>query len=168
MKSISVDDEVFSHLEKHAKPFVDTPNATLRRLLGLADLQTPSKQVTTTDKVDSELDALYAQAKASLGRTKAPKADLRSLVKSGYLKDGERLILLDYQGNVVRKFSAVVSGGDLIYGGQRYAMSNLAQELLGKLGFTSKSVRGPAHWVNESGKSVRDLWQLNLDKTSKK
>ncbi|MDD2918353.1 hypothetical protein [Rhodoferax sp.] len=173
--SIDIDDEVFSHLEKHAKPYVDTPNMTLRRLLGLTDAQTLPTQSNAVVEVDPDLEALYLQAKASLGstkaslaRTKAPKADLRLLVKSGYLKDGEKLSFLDYQGNVVHKFSAVVSGGDLIYGGQRYSMSNLAKELLGELGFSSTSVRGPAHWANESGKSVKDLWQLNLDKTHEK
>lgn len=34
-RSIRVDDEVFAKLQSLAEPFVDTPNTTLRRLLGL-------------------------------------------------------------------------------------------------------------------------------------
>lgn len=35
MKTIRVDDQVFGELQRQAVPFVDTPNAVLRRLLGL-------------------------------------------------------------------------------------------------------------------------------------
>ncbi|WP_433891884.1 hypothetical protein [Streptomyces sp. CA-111067] len=34
-RTIRVDDEVFAKLQGLAKPFVDTPNSTLRKLLGL-------------------------------------------------------------------------------------------------------------------------------------
>lgn len=34
-RTIRVDDEVFARLQSLAEPFVDTPNSTLRRLLGL-------------------------------------------------------------------------------------------------------------------------------------
>lgn len=34
-RTIRVDDEVFARLQSLAEPFVDTPNGTLRRLLGL-------------------------------------------------------------------------------------------------------------------------------------
>lgn len=33
--SIRVDDEVYDHLQRHARPFVDTPNSVLRRLLDI-------------------------------------------------------------------------------------------------------------------------------------
>jgi len=33
--SIRVDEEVYGLLQRHAAPFVDTPNSVLRRLLGL-------------------------------------------------------------------------------------------------------------------------------------
>ena len=35
MPTIRIDDDVFAALQKDAKPFVDTPNSVLRRLLGL-------------------------------------------------------------------------------------------------------------------------------------
>ena len=44
MPVIRVDDEVFSALQKQAVPFVDTPNSTLRRLLGLDKRVTVSQQ----------------------------------------------------------------------------------------------------------------------------
>ncbi len=40
--SIDVDDEVFEVLGQHAQPFVDTPNAVLRRLLGIDTVDGPS------------------------------------------------------------------------------------------------------------------------------
>jgi hypothetical protein len=35
MPTIRVDDQVYAQLQRAAKPFVDTPNSVLRRLLGL-------------------------------------------------------------------------------------------------------------------------------------
>jgi hypothetical protein len=169
MESIKVDNDVFSHLQKHARPFVDTPNSTLRRLLGIDSDTTSSKPTTSLSEADTDLDDLYAEViEAARGRSKAPKADLKLLVKSGLLKNDEKLCLVDYQGNKVQQCNAVISGGDLIYNGQRYSMSNLAQELLAKLGFKSNSVRGPAHWVTDEGKSIKVLWQQHLDTNAKK
>jgi hypothetical protein len=90
------------------------------------------------------------------------------LVQKTFLSKGQKVHLIDYQGNRVQKSPAVIDGGDLIYNGQRYSMSNLAQELLGQMGFKSNSVRGPAHWVIDDGKSIKDLWQQYLDGASKK
>jgi hypothetical protein len=36
-RSITIDDEVYKTLENIARPFVDTPNSVLRRVLGLAE-----------------------------------------------------------------------------------------------------------------------------------
>jgi len=47
-------------------------------------------------------------------------------------------------------------------------MSNLAQELLKKVGFKSDSVRGPSHWVTAKNMSIKDLWQQLMDKQAKK
>ncbi len=44
--TIRVDDEVYARLQAEAKPFVDTPNSVLRRLLGL-----PSAPADTTAKL---------------------------------------------------------------------------------------------------------------------
>lgn len=169
MKSIEVDSDVFSHLQKHARPFIDTtPNSILRRLLGIGSDDPSSKQTTTPPNAIPDLDSLYEEAiRTARSRSKAPKADLKVLLKSGLLKNGDKLCLVDYQGNKVKKFVAVILDADLIYDGQRYAMSNLAQKLLSEMGFKSKSVRGPAHWATSDGQSVRDLWQQHIDNDSK-
>lgn len=168
MESIKVDSDVFAYLQKHARPFVDTPNSTLRRLLGIDNaIQSPRRNASTL-VVDGELDQLSTEALVEASnRTKAPKANLGTLIQSGFLRNGETLFLVDYQGNKVQQFQAVISGSDLLYSGQRYSMSNLAKELLAKVGFKSNSVRGPAHWVSEGGKTVKDLWQQYLDRNIK-
>ena len=169
MESIKIDNDVFEYLQKHARPFVDTPNSTLRRLL-FNDSNAPSPKPKTMSKAaDVQMEELPAEGiNAARNRSKAPKADMEVLTKSGLLRNGEKLYLVDYQGNKVQKIQAVISGGDLIYNGQRYSMSNLAQELLAKVGFKSNSVRGPAHWVTNEGKSIKDLWQQHLDRNAKK
>ena len=154
MPSIQVDDEVFAFLQQNAKPFVDSPNTTLRRLLGVESRQEP----TNTKAVGDELEQLLQEPLESQ-RTKAPKADLRALVRAGLLREGERLYLVDYQGQRVPQQEAVVARAMLAFKGQHYTMSNLAQELLKKVGFKSSSVRGPSHWANAKGATITALWQ---------
>ena len=169
MESIKIDSDVFAHLQKHALQFVDTPNSTLRRLLGIETVVGAAGVKKSGPAVDAELDALLAESLAAASsRSKAPKADLEVLVKNGFLRNGQKLYLVDYQGNRVQKLSVVISGGDVIYNSQRYSMSNLAQELLASVGFKSNSVRGPAHWVTDDGKSIKDIWQQYLDQSTKK
>lgn len=160
MHTIQVDDDVFALLQENAKPFIDTPNSALRKLLGLRvnGATTPSSEGST------ELHKFLEEAMPGR-RTKAPKADLKLLIKAGLLRAGERLHLVDYQGNRVSQFEALVSPGAMLeFQGQHYTMSNLAQELLKKVGFKSDAVRGPAHWVNSKDVTVKDLWQQLLDK----
>ena len=169
MESIKIDNDVFAHLQKHARPFVDTPNSTLRRLLGIDTAVGTASLKKTPPAADPELEELLAESPAAASsRSKAPKADLEVLVKKGFLQNGQKLYLVDYQSNRVQKLFAVISGGDVIYNNQRYSMSNLAQELLANVGFKSNSVRGPAHWMTDDGKSIKDLWQQHLDQSSKK
>ncbi len=169
MESIKIDNDVFAHLQKHARPFVDTPNSTLRRLLNI-DSVTSTKSGKPSPSVDAELEELLAESLAAASsRSKAPKADMEKLTQAALLRNGQKLYLVDYQGNKVQKLSpAVISGGDLVFNNQHYSMSNLAQELLAKGGFKSKSVPGPAHWVTDDGKSIKDLWQQYLDRSAKK
>jgi hypothetical protein len=154
MPSIQIDDEVFEVLQRNAKPFLDSPNTVLRRLLGLG-------AQTATDAKPAEPDALEQLMRESTNsqRTKAAKADLAGLVRVGLLREGERLFLVDYQGKRVPQHEAVVAGGMLAHKGRHYTMSNLAQTLLKKVGFKSNSVRGPSHWANAKGTSVTALWQ---------
>lgn len=169
MESIEIDNDVFAYLQKNARPFVDTPNSTLRRLLGIDSAATAVKPKKSSPAANAELEKLLDENfTAAHSRSKAPKADLKVLVQKGLLRNGQKLYLIDYQGNRVQKFSVVISGGDLIYNDQRYSMSNLAQELLAKVGFKSNSVRGPAHWVTDDGKSIKDFWQQYLGRNAKK
>lgn len=164
MPTIQIDDEIFALLQKNAKPFVDSPNSTLRRLLELETNFTAAKPT----KGGNELEELLGEA-MSARRSKAPKADLKALVSAGLLREGERLYLVDYQNKRVPQSEAVVSGALLDFKGQHRSMSSLAQELLqSKVGFTSGFVRGPAHWVTAKGESVKELWQRVLDKRTKK
>lgn len=168
MQTIQIDTDVFAHLQKNARPFVDTPNSTLRRLLGI-DASTVQPRKKSPSSPDAELDALLAESMAiAATRAKAPKADLQLLSQKGFLRNDQKLYLIDYQGNRVPKISAAISGADLTYNGQRYSMSNLAQQLLGQAGFKSNAVRGPAHWATDDGKTIKDLWQQYLDSQSKK
>ena len=163
MPTIQIDDEIFGLLQKNAKPFVDSPNSTLRRMLGL---RVNGAAVKPTEAPD-DLEELLKEAMAGR-RTKAPKADLKALIQAGLLRNGERLCLVDYQGKRVTQYEAVVSGAHLEFKGQHYTMSNLAQDLLKKIGFKSDSVRGPSHWVTAKNVSIRDLWQQLMDKHAKK
>jgi hypothetical protein len=158
MTKIDIDDEVFAYLQARAQPFVDTPNTTLRRLLGVGSASR-GKEMTVGDP---ELDALLAESMAlATKRSKAPKADLHELVERGVLRNGQKLYLIDYKGNRLKKLGALVSGSSLIFEGKRYSMSNLATELLQREGFTSKAVRGPTHWVTEEGKTIKQLWEAS-------
>ena len=115
---------------------------------------------------EDELETLLRESLEGR-RTRAPKADLRALVRAGMLREGERLYLLDYQGQRVPQHEAVVSGAMLALKGQHYTMSNLAQALLQKVGFKSSSVRGPSHWANAKGASVTTLWQQRVEQAQK-
>lgn len=178
MPEFHVDDEVVEAVWRRAnpKPFENlTFNTALRRVLELpngaarnAMPQPGHAESTQGPGKNDELDQLLDEALTARPRLKAPKADLRELVQAGLLRNGEELYLIDYQGARVQQYKATVSGGLLQFKGQSYSMSDLARDLLKKVGFRSDAVRGPAHWANARGVSVRDLWQQLLDKRAKK
>ena len=166
MESIKIDNDVFIHLQKHARPFVDTPNSTLRRLLGIDEIARTSAQ-RKLPVASNVLDDLLAESFAATNsRAKAPKANLEILVKKRFLKNGQKVYLIDYQSNRVQNIFALISDSGLSYNNQQYSMSKLAQELLTNVGFKSNSVRGPAHWETEEGKLIQDLWQQHLGQNS--
>lgn len=177
MQPFPVDDEVVQTVWKLAKPkpFEQlTFNTALRRVLRLTDSNAAGAVSRVTSKPEETgsqsarpadvIDQLLAE---SYPRSKAPKADLKELVRAGLLHDGEELFLINYQGARVEQFKATIAGGLLQFKGHPYSMSDLARDLLKKVGFHSESVRGPAHWVNAKGTSVKELWQRLLDKRSK-
>jgi hypothetical protein len=159
MKKIEIDDEVFAYLQSKAIPFVDSPNLTLRRLFKLNG--TSAK----TDIVNSK--KLQVPISREL-RKKRPKANLPSLVQAGLLDEGQVLYLHDYQGNQIgnqiRGYEAKVSGKSLLWNNKIVSMSELASQCLKSEGFSSSSVRGPAHWYNADSISVKELWNQFLNR----
>ncbi len=150
MKNIEIDDEVFAYLQSKAVPFVENPNLTLRRLFGLNGKKGVS---------------IPKQPTATL-RKKQPKANLPTLVQSGLLESGQTLYLHDYQGNIIQGHEASISGKHLLYNNKQQSMSELAKLLLKKEGFSSNSVRGPAHWHNSDGISIKELWSQYLTRNT--
>jgi hypothetical protein len=171
MQPFSVDEEVVGVVWNRAnpKPFEQlTFNVALRRVLGLPEESAVRATPKTSKDADGfeDLEALLTQPTRE--RLKAPKADLAVLIKAGYLRNGEKLYLVDYQSQRVPSSEASISGNYLEFKGRHFTMSKLAQQLLTKLGFKSEAVRGPAHWVNAKGASVMVLWQQYLEKLAKK
>jgi len=77
------------------------------------------------------------------------------------------MFLVDYQDNKLPQYRTAINGSSLKWQGQSYSMSDLARELLQKEGYSSSSVRGPAHWCTEDGVSVKNLWQQHLNSMEK-
>lgn len=65
-RTIRVDDEVFAKLQSLAEPFVDTPNSTLRKLLGL-DASSPVGAPRPTHR-DQSLAPLLADGRLRAGQ----------------------------------------------------------------------------------------------------
>lgn len=153
MRNIEIDDEVFGYLQSKAVPFVETPNLTLRRLFNLNDK--PSKS-------EKPVSQIIQDQRMGQARKKEPKASLPKLVQVGLLQEGQTLYLIDYQGKKVMGYDSIVSGKNLLWNSELFSMSELAKECLKKEGFKSESVRGPAHWSNTDGISVKELWKQYL------
>lgn len=153
MRNIEIDDEVFGYLQSKAVPFVETPNLTLRRLFSLNGKPVKSEKTSSQIIQDKRLGRV---------RKKQPKTDLFKLIQVGLLQEGQTLYLLDYQGKKIAGYDSIISGKNLFWNNERYSMSELAKECLKKEGFSSESVRGPAHWSNSDGISVKELWDQYL------
>ena len=75
--------------------------------------------------------------------------------------------LVDYQGKKIPSYETTVANNLLVWEDQYYSMSDLARMLLKKVGYTSDSVRGPAHWCNASGTTIKELWAQYLVRNNK-
>ena len=150
MNTIEVDDEVFAYLESRSTWGDKSPNQTLRRLLGLGNKKQSANQASSNG----------SQAKRR--RKKGPKTDLSVLIREGLLRESQRLYLHDYQGTKLEGYEASVTGKNLLWDGQLFSMSDLARIFLQQVGYTTTSVRGPAHWYTADGVSVKDLWRQYL------
>ena len=153
MRNIEIDDEVFGYLQSKAVPFVETPNLTLRRLFSLNGKPAKSEKSSSQIIQDQRIGRV---------RKKRPKANLPKLVQVGLLQEGQTLYLLDYQGKKIPGYDSTISGKNLLWNNELFSMSELAKECLKKEGFSSESVRGPAHWANGDGISVKELWKQYL------
>jgi len=152
MRTVEIDDEVFAYLQSQAISYIETtPNQTLRRLFSLdkktrASQNPPPIREPVTEK-----------------RKKQRRTNLELLVEAGLLHGSQKLYLHDYQGNRLHGYEAVVYGKSLKSNGKIASMSPLAQEFLQQEGYSSSSVRGPAHWYTEDGISIKDLWGQYLN-----
>lgn len=178
MRTFPVEDDLVALVWEQAKPapFEQlTFSDALRRVLMKKGTEEPVQvpplpkaktRVPTADELLAELDALPSGRNESRGR--APKADLRELVRLGVLKEGQELIFVDYKGRPQPKHKATVVGADLAYQRLRYSMSALSSRLLKQEGYIAKSVRGPDHWTTADGKRVRELWENVLKQRGEK
>lgn len=144
MKSIEIDDDVYNYLQQKAIAYVETPNRTLRRLLGI-DKRQISKSI-----------------HRSFRNRKKPKTNLIDLVNAGFVEENQELYLRDYRGREIGEHTAKISQGNLVYDGKRYSMSELAKNLLKQNGYGSDSVRGPMFWYTIDGKSIKEIWDEYL------
>jgi negative regulator of replication initiation len=153
MKTIEIDDEVYSYLQSHAIPFEENlPNATIRRLFNLGN----TKPSTENEEIQKH--------KSTSKRKKQPKTNLLALIKVGKLQEGQKLYLYNYQGEKMNGYEAIISGKLLLRNNKSYSMSELAKICLKENGYTSDFVQGPARWFNSDGKSVIKLWNDFLKK----
>jgi hypothetical protein len=172
MPEIEVDEEVYHFLQQQARPFEEiTPNQVLRRLLGIEkfkslDEEKSNKLIEIMRKslsIDGLVDLMLKEVTVlEKNKKKKPKTDCRELIKSGYLKEGQELYLLDYKGKVNEGYHATLHGNSLIKDNKQYSLSKLAQKYFDELGYSSTAVRGPAHWSTNKGETVQMMWEQYL------
>ena len=153
MRSIEIDNDVYSFLEAKVQGFDDTPNFVLRRLLGIK---------TASSEEASSRPPVPIPSKLKRKRGKAPKTNLRDLVRVGSLSEGQTLYMHDYQGNKINGVQAQIRGNSLEYNGRFYSMSKLVREVMNKRGYGSNSFRGPQFWYTAQGKCIKDMWDEYL------
>jgi hypothetical protein len=149
MRTIKIDNEVYSYLQKKAIAFEEEPNDVLRRILGLNQVNASQKQLPTPrEKPRKQLIT-----------------NLKDLIREGILAEGQRLVFR-HSGKKLTEYTATISGKNLTWNGEHYSMSKLAGMALETIGLDGKSVRGPIFWFTEGGKSIKDLWELYLQSHS--
>ena len=67
MRKIEIDEEVYQALLKHVKSFEDTPNAVLRRLLGLDELNQDQQDTERLIREDKDYERPVKEMMSSLG-----------------------------------------------------------------------------------------------------
>ena len=147
MRTIQIDDAVYSYLQTKARAFEETPNDVLHRLLGVPQETVP---ISTRKIVNRE--------------TKGPKTDLVELIKVGKVRNGEKVAFINHDGRVGKNYEAQISENGLLYKGKWYSMSGLVAKILEeeRCGIPSKAYRGPFYWRTQNGKSIHRLWEEHL------
>ncbi|MEM7821860.1 MAG: winged helix-turn-helix domain-containing protein [Candidatus Aenigmatarchaeota archaeon] len=72
MKKIEIDEEVYRELQKLAKPFEDTPNTVLRRILGLDKLEPEQKSTEELVRKEKSYEQSITEMMSSLGMREEP------------------------------------------------------------------------------------------------
>ena len=163
MRTLDVDNEVYALIDGRAVASATSHNRALRQLLGMSSraARASSRRGAVTRAVATGSPIPRPPLRKPAQGGKAPWANLAELEFSGFIQDGERLLLIDHRGQPVPGYEATVSGNQLMWRGETFSMSQLAKQGLQALGFTSKSVRGPAHWVQDQargGESIAHMW----------
>ncbi|MDD2297504.1 MAG: hypothetical protein PHX79_06785 [Sphaerochaetaceae bacterium] len=153
MKTIQIDHEVYTYLQKKAIVFEENPNAVLRRIFNLNQVNKPQKSA--PDNINN-----------SRIPHKQPKTNLHDLIRSGFLSEGQKLIF-QHGTKKLPEYTVTISGKGLIWKGKSYSMSELAGKALETIGLDGTSVRGPLFWFTEDGKSIKDIWEQYLRNQSK-
>ena len=60
MRQVDVDDEVFSFVQAHAVPLIDTFNSSIRRLLPLGRLDGQERVISNTNTIPTNVDSLIS------------------------------------------------------------------------------------------------------------
>ncbi len=153
MKTIQIDHEVYTYLQKKAIVFEENPNAVLRRIFNLNQVNKPQKSA--PDNINN-----------SRIPHKQPKTNLHDLIRSGFLSEGQKLIF-QHGTKKLPEYTVTISGKGLIWKGKSYSMSELAGKALETIGLDGTSVRGPLFCFTEDGKCIKDIWEQYLRNQSK-
>lgn len=131
MHKIDIDDDVLSHLQKHAQPFVDTENSVLRRLLfdGTSTSVTPPKP-----------------------RSSAP-GDLALLLKHGLLLAGDELNHRQPRKGLVHTAIVREDGWIVLPSGEAFAKPSPALKAC-----VGNEINGWGNWyVTRTGQPLQEL-----------
>jgi negative regulator of replication initiation len=139
METISIDKDVYNHLQKKAKGFVDTPNDVLRRILDIKD----------------ESKKKYSSRQF--------RVNMNELIANGYLHNNQRLSLKRTKNSKVLA-RAHVKGNAIVYKNEVYSLSKLATIRL----MAKSSVRGTSYWYTDSNISITDMYKEMLSKRNAK
>ena len=107
MKSIKIDNEVYTYLQKKAMAFEEDPNDVLRRIFNL-------NQVAKTN-------TLPLKSSNPMEMRNQPKTNLHDLINDSVLSEGQKLFFKD-GAKRLPEYTAIISGKYLIWKGQRYGL----------------------------------------------